>query len=221
MTNKIFDAMGLVHEFSKKHGVTQRGGKVYTQVVHRMEAFRQVFGLDYGVDTQVIVDDGHRVVVKAIITNGNGIVIGSGMAEEIRGEGHVNKTSALENCEASAVGRALASVGLSGGEYASANEIEAVSRKEQNLKSQASGSTDGPPPQSDAPPPEPQNDRQREQDKDFYMEVAGKLRSLNQRIKVEHYFVEVKPRIKEMRDRDADKAQHIMALFEKKLAEFN
>lgn len=221
MANKIFDAMGLVHEFSKQHGVTQRGGKVYTQVVHRMEAFRQVFGLECGVDTQVIVDDGQRVVVKAIITNENGHVIGSGMAEEIRGDGHVNKTSALENCETSAVGRALASLGLSGGEYASANEIEAVSRKEKNLKSQAGGSTDGPPPQSSAPPPEPQDERQREKDKDFYMEVAGGLQSKSHRIQVENFFVEMKPRIKEMRDRDADKAQHIMALFEKKLAEFN
>ena len=220
MTNKIFDAMGLVHEFSKKHGVTQRGGKVYTQVVHRMEAFRQIFGLEYGVDTDVIVDDGHRVVVKAIITNDNGIVIGSGMAEEIRGEGHVNKTSALENCETSAVGRALASLGLSGGEYASANEIEAVGRKEQNLKSQASGSTDGPPPQSDAPPPDPQDDNQRQKDKDLYIEIAGKLRNKSVRVQVEHLFVEMKPRIKELRDRDADKAQHIMKLFEDKLAEF-
>lgn len=220
MTNKIFDAMGLVHEFSKKHGVTQRGGKVYTQVVHRMEAFRQIFGLEYGVDTHVIVDDGHRVVVKAIITNENGIVIGSGMAEEIRGEGHVNKTSALENCETSAVGRALASIGLSGGEYASANEIEAVGRKEQNLKSQASGSTDGPPPQSDAPPPDPLDDNQRQKDKDLYIEIAGKLRNKSVRVQVEHLFVEMKPRIKELRDRDADKAQHIMKLFEDKLAEF-
>lgn len=37
---------------------------------------------------------------------------GTGWAEEIRGAGYVNKTSALENCETSAVGRALAMAGI-------------------------------------------------------------------------------------------------------------
>jgi hypothetical protein len=128
-TAKLNQAMALVSELNKTHGVRQRGGKMYTQVVHRMEAFRQVFGTNLGVDTQVIVDDGQRVVVKAIITDSNGMTVGAGMAEEIRGQGHVNTTSALENCETSAVGRALSSLGLAGGEYASANEMDAVVRK--------------------------------------------------------------------------------------------
>lgn len=94
-----------------------------------MEAFRRFYGLEYGIDTQVLVDDGQRVVIKAVVTNADGVQLGSGMAEEIRGQGHVNTTSALENCETSAVGRALASIGLAGGEYASANEMDAVGRK--------------------------------------------------------------------------------------------
>ena len=223
MSSKIIDAMGLVNEFHNKHGITQRGGKKYTQVVHRMEAFRTIFGLDYGVDTQVLVDDGHRVVVKAIITNQNGIVIGSGMAEEIRGEGHVNKTSALENCETSAVGRALASIGLSGGEYASANEMEAVGRKAQNLNSQAVGSTDAPPPKSDAPPPvqDPQPERYNGADKDLMYTISNEL--INKRTKqtVEQFFLEKKSQIRDLRDRDAEAAQMILGKFQDKLAEFS
>jgi len=132
--NPLNNVMDFVNELNKSHGVTQRGGKKYTQVVHRMEAFRRFLGLDYGVDTQIMVDDGHRVVIKAIITDNNGNQIGSGMAEEIRGDGHVNKTSALENAETSAIGRALSSLGLAGGEYASSNEMDAVTRKSEASK---------------------------------------------------------------------------------------
>ena len=223
MSSKVMDAMGLVNEFHNKHGITQRGGKKYTQVVHRMEAFRTIFGLDYGVDTQVLVDDGHRVVVKAIITNQNGIVIGSGMAEEIRGEGHVNKTSALENCETSAVGRALASIGLSGGEYASANEMEAVGRKAQNLNSQAVGSTDAPPPQSDAPPPvqDPQPERYNGADKDLMYNISNELINKRTKQSVEQFFLEKKSEIRDLRDRDAEAAQMILGKFQDKLAEFS
>ena len=127
--------MALVAELNASHGVTQRGGKKYTQVVHRMEAFRKMHGTDFGVDTHILVDDGQRVVVKAKILNMDGAVIGAGMAEEIRGQGNVNKTSALENCETSAIGRALASLGLAGGEYASANEMDGVGRKEEAIAS--------------------------------------------------------------------------------------
>lgn len=223
MSNKILDAMGLVNEFHKQHGITQRGGKKYTQVVHRMEAFRTVFGLECGVDTEVLVDDGQRVVVKAIITNQNGIVIGSGMAEEIRGEGHVNKTSALENCETSAVGRALASIGLSGGEYASANEMEAVGRKAQNLNSQAVSSSDAPPPPSDAPPPvqEAPPERYSGADKDLMYTISNELINKKTRNSVEQYFIEMKQSIKDLRERDADAAQKILGKFQDKLAEFS
>ena len=133
--NNLNKTMDAINELNKTHGVKQRGGKMYTQVVHRMEAFRRHHGTDYGVDTQILVDEGQRGVIKAIITNNDGHTVGSGMAEEIRGQGHVNTTSALENAETSAVGRALASLGLAGGEYASANEMDAVSRKSDAIQS--------------------------------------------------------------------------------------
>jgi hypothetical protein len=220
--SKIMEAMGLVNEFHQKHGITQRGGKKYTQVVHRMEAFRTIFGLEYGVDTQIIVDDGQRVVVKAIITNADGITVGSGMAEEIRGQGHVNTTSALENCESSAIGRALASIGLAGGEYASANEMDAVPRKAENLKHQAVGSNDtpnSPPPLTErAPQPDP-DDPHKQADIDLYRKIANDLIGKKARVAVESYFAENKAKIKAVKDRSPEKAEGIMMLFTNKLAD--
>jgi hypothetical protein len=43
------------------------------------------------------------------------VLISTGWAEEVRGQGNVNKTSHVENCETGAVGRALANAGMAGG----------------------------------------------------------------------------------------------------------
>jgi hypothetical protein len=50
----------------------------------------------------------------------------TGLAFEIDGAGMANKTSALENCETSAIGRALANMGLSGDQRASREEMTKV-----------------------------------------------------------------------------------------------
>lgn len=135
MTNKIAEAIKEADELTKTSGVQVKGGKNYLQVKDRVSIFRKKFGLDYGINTNIVVDDGQRIVIKAIVTDRDGRLIGSGYAEEIRGRG-VNLTSAIENCETSSIGRALSSLSLHGGEYASANEMEAVGRKEEAIKQQ-------------------------------------------------------------------------------------
>ena len=215
--SKIIDAMGLVNQLNKSHGVAQRGGKKYTQVVHRMEAFRTIFGLECGVDTEVLVDDGQRVVVKAIVTDHNGHIVGSGMAEEIRGQGNVNKTSALENCETSAIGRALASVGLSGGEYASANEMEAVPRKQQNLEQSSSGGGSGPDPSTvtvQETPPDA-DDPHREGDVEFYNKMRVRLENIQLQSGLRSLFKEQRPKINEIRKRNETRAAALLELFQK------
>lgn len=226
MTN-IQEAMALVNELYKGHAIKQKGGKMYLQVVHRVEAFRRTLGAEFGIDTQIIVDDGHRVVVKAVVTNKDGITVGSGMAEEIRGQGHVNTTSALENAETSAIGRALASLGLSGGEYASANEMDAVPRKQKNIDEAKEADTTPVQPESrqtlqvNAPPPvdpitddetEAQNERY---DKAFYMDMSSRLTQARHISKVHGLFEEMKPKIQEIKKRNPERAKHILELFMK------
>jgi hypothetical protein len=109
-------------------GVAQKGGKKYMMVKDRMTFFRRAYGLTYGISTALIHSDDLRVQVQATVTDAAGHTIGSGLAEEIRGGGGVNKSSAIENCESSAIGRALASLGLHGGEYPTADEIESDRR---------------------------------------------------------------------------------------------
>lgn len=113
------------------HGIEMRRGKRYTTVAVRVEIMRRHAGA-LGVSTEIIhwgTAKGEPIVVKATVTDEAGRVLATGHAEEIRGQGQVNSTSALENAETSAIGRALAALGLSGGEFASANEMDGVERK--------------------------------------------------------------------------------------------
>jgi hypothetical protein len=106
-------------------------GKMYATVASRVDAFRKHFPTAT-ISTHLIHDDEVRVVVEAKITVA-GTLLGTGMAEEQRGKGLINTTSALENAETSAIGRSLASIGLGGSsEYASSFEVEnAISQQAQ------------------------------------------------------------------------------------------
>jgi hypothetical protein len=130
---ELINAMSEVNNLNRSHGVTQRGGKKYTEVFVRVEAFRKAFGTDLGIDTSIVVDDGQRVVVQAKVIDKTGAIIGSGIAEEIRGSSNVNRTSAIENGETSAIGRALSSLGLHGGSYASSFEIDVAQHNDQAI----------------------------------------------------------------------------------------
>lgn len=155
-------------------------GKMYTQVSTRMEVFRQFFP-DHALITDMLPESGALVRVKATICTPDGQPIATGLAEEDRGFGNINKTSALENCETSAIGRALANFGLHGGEYASANEMDvALKQQSQAIKggvwpgdesgadklktSKSSQKKEAPPddlPQKEAPPDDlPRNEQE-------------------------------------------------------------
>lgn len=73
----------------------------------------------------------------------DGVMIATGWAEEVRGQGNVNRTSHVENCETSAIGRALANAGMAGSDMAkrpSREEMAKVAR----AGADPSGSVDRP-----------------------------------------------------------------------------
>jgi len=130
---KLIDVINEIANLPNEDKVNIRG-KFYTTVDTRLQCFRKVFGSDAKVTTDIIINDLERVVVKATVSiyqDGVWRDIGNDFAEEFRNQGPVNKTSALENCTTSAIGRALANCGLGGGEYASAFEVDnAINNKE-------------------------------------------------------------------------------------------
>lgn len=109
----------------KDSGIVNIHGKQYKTVALRVTEFRELCKIDagWGIETQLHHFDERSVIIRAIITDADGRIIGTGHGEEVRGSSNINKTSALENAETSAIGRALAACGFAGTEYASADEV--------------------------------------------------------------------------------------------------
>jgi hypothetical protein len=85
----------------------------YETVESRLEKFWKEFP-DGRVSTELEVCEAHRYVVKAYLyrTFLDQVAYSTGFAEEKDSDRGVNATSALENCETSAIGRALANAGF-------------------------------------------------------------------------------------------------------------
>ena len=79
-------------------------------------------------------DDTGEVIFKAHAVV-DGVIGGTGHASEIKGSTNINKTSHVEVCETSAVGRALAMMGyMSKGQIASYEEIENAKLQRSEIK---------------------------------------------------------------------------------------
>ena len=110
-------------------------GKDYATVALRLAVARRNLGAKLKIETEIVSIDKDVVVVKAIVTIA-GNVIATGLAEERRSASRINQTSALENCETSAVGRALAFCGITNDSIASAEEVAAaIEQQDQKLQS--------------------------------------------------------------------------------------
>ena len=98
-------------------------GKNYTCVAARISAFRELCPVG-AISTEILSLADGVVTMKTTITDENGKILATGMAQEKETSSNINKTSYIENCETSAVGRALGMLGIGSDEQmASAEEV--------------------------------------------------------------------------------------------------
>ena len=117
-------------------------GKQYAGVAGRINAFRRLYPQGF-ISTEIVSLEGGMVVMKAscgYYEDGKAIVIGTGTAYEKEGSSNINRTSFIENCESSAVGRALGMCGLGiSTEVASAEEVNGAIKQQEQYKENADG----------------------------------------------------------------------------------
>ena len=109
----------------------------YEPVEVRLEKFIKDYP-DFRISTELEVVEASRYIVKAYLykTSQDSIAWATGYAEETVSTRGVNQTSALENCETSAIGRALANAGYAPkGKRPSREEMSKVAPNHPALKS--------------------------------------------------------------------------------------
>jgi hypothetical protein len=103
------------------NGIVKIHGKEYKTVALRVQEFRTDFP-GHSLVTDIVKIDDDQCIVKAMVVK-DSVIIATGHAQEFRKASQINGTSYVENCETSAIGRALACLGIGGTEFASANEV--------------------------------------------------------------------------------------------------
>ena len=99
-------------------------GKQYAEVNQRIKAFRMLYP-EGTIETEMLSNENGVCIFKAKIYNEEQTLLGTGTAYEKENSTFINKTSYIENCETSAVGRALAMCGIGiDTSIASAEEVQ-------------------------------------------------------------------------------------------------
>ena len=94
---------------NKKTGVTSK--KDYAEVNQRIKAFRMVYPMG-SISTDMVSNVDGVCIFKATVRDEQGRIISQGTAYERENSSFINQTSYIENCETSAVGRALGMAGF-------------------------------------------------------------------------------------------------------------
>ena len=100
---------------NKQMKLTPVRGKDYAEVNQRIKAFRMVYPTGFIIPSIESLYDGVITMTAEVgyyDESGNKMILGVGTAYEKEGSSNINKTSYIENCETSAVGRALGMAGF-------------------------------------------------------------------------------------------------------------
>lgn len=112
-------------------------GKEYAEVNQRIKAFRMVYP-DGGIHTEMLSNENGVCIFRAcvgFVKDKDFFILGVGTAYEKEGSSFINKTSYIENCETSAVGRALGMAGFGiDTSVASAEEVQNAMLNQQKDK---------------------------------------------------------------------------------------
>lgn len=122
-----------------KFKTTNIKGKEYVQVHERVKYFRTHEAFNgYSIESDIVSMTDKEVVIKSIIKDSEGKVVSTGFAHEVSSSSHINRTSLVENCETSAVGRALGFLGIGiDTSIASFDEVFTAISKEKKMTAQA------------------------------------------------------------------------------------
>lgn len=110
MTDKIIE-FADIQKVNAEIKTTDVKGKDYAEVNQRIIAFRKLFP-EGSITTEIIKCDDGLCIMRATVANESGRILGTGTAYEKENSTFINKTSYIENCETSAIGRALGMVGI-------------------------------------------------------------------------------------------------------------
>jgi len=113
-------------------------GKDYMMVWERIPLLHEKYGDNLSIKTEIVLDDKESIIMKATIIIFKKDLTSqkfTGHAQEYKNSTQINSTSAYENCETSALGRAcaIANIGL-GTSISSAEEVQNAIHQQKNIK---------------------------------------------------------------------------------------
>tara|TARA_R110000744_G_scaffold76590_5_gene151747 strand:+ start:280 stop:1044 length:765 start_codon:yes stop_codon:yes gene_type:complete len=167
--DRLIEAVSKMAELPDSAKVNIKG-KLYAEVHTRVQAFREAYGEDGRIISTIHTADETKVLAETTVSVFVGKawrVIANDFAEEFRGDGMVNKTSAVENCMTSSIGRALSAAGLSGGNYASFDEVDHAIKGKAEAPQPETAKAKDPPKPAPAPAPAPAPETLAEPTKDI------------------------------------------------------
>ncbi len=107
----MIESFEKLQEANNTIKTTDIKGKEYAEVNQRVKAFRMVCP-NGCIETDMIHNEGGMCIFKAYVRDEFGALLGTGTAYEREESSFINRTSYIENCETSAVGRALGMCGF-------------------------------------------------------------------------------------------------------------